>query len=325
MLSMDVLKYIWSHPGNRGRRLRAVGRSVGWQLEKRVTGRSRDIRVFGDLWFRCYPDSRGAGLVIYTNGWNDFDEMHFVHRYLRPGDSVVDIGANVGVYTLLAASLVGEQGRVVSFEPGYESYRRLEENIRLNDLHYVELHPAAVGETSGMVPFYQDRDLVNRIAVGDELAAQPECVELVPCLTMDEALAGSRFHFGKIDIEGAELKAFRGGRRMLEEGNPPVWLVELKERLLVRYGDSARELARVLRSAGFYLGVYDAARRRLSFPNEPWRKHENVLAIHRAALDRVESRLAAAATTPAFEWKYGSRMPLRTHARAQDPAEKPAR
>ena len=102
MLSLEVLKYIWTHPANRGRRLRAVGRSLGWQCTKRLTGHSRDIRVFGDLRLRCYPDSCGAGIMIYTNGWYDYDDMHFVHRYLRPGDAVIDVGANIGVYTLLS-------------------------------------------------------------------------------------------------------------------------------------------------------------------------------------------------------------------------------
>ena len=113
---------------------------------KRLTGRSRDIRVFGDLRLRCYPDSCGAGIMIYTNGWYDYDDMHFVHRYLRPGDAVIDVGANIGVYTLLAASVVGDQGKVVAFEPGRQSFARLQENVQLNGLHQVETRRAAVGK-----------------------------------------------------------------------------------------------------------------------------------------------------------------------------------
>ena len=305
MQSVDVIKYIWTHPANRRRKLRALADSVGWQLEKRLTGHTRDIRVFGDLRLRCYPDSNGAGIMIYANGWYDYDEMHFVQRYLRPGDAVVDVGANIGVYTLLAAAAVREQGKVVAFEPGRASFERLKENVQLNRLHQVKLHCAAVGETRGVVSFYQNQDLINRIALSDEQPTQPDATEVVPCVSLDEELAGERFDLGKIDIEGAELMAFRGARQMLQQANPPVWLVELKDRLLKRYGSTARELAHLLQASGFDLGNYDADRGLLSFPPEPWEGHENVLAIHRTALDRTRARLAAR-TRP------GSRVPSST-------------
>jgi FkbM family methyltransferase len=292
MLSVEVLKYIWNHPANRGRRLRAVGRSVGWQLEKRLTGQSRDIRVFGDLRLRCYPDSRGAGMMIYADGWYDYDDMHFVRRYLRPGDAVIDVGANIGVYTLLAASVVGVEGRVVAYEPGRETFERLRENVAINGLTHVDLRRAAIGQTRGTVSFHQKQDVTNRIAVAGDATDPAGDLEEVPCLTLDEELAGSQFALGKIDIEGAELMAFRGGRRLLREGNPPVWLLELKDRLLRRYGGSARELAELLQEAGYELATYDADRVELSMLARPWQYDGNALAIHRSAADTVRSRLA---------------------------------
>ena len=295
MLLVDVVKYIWTHRANRRRRLRALADSVGWQLEKRLTGHCRNIRVFGDLRLRCYPNSRGAGLMIYTNGWYDYDDMHFVRGYLRPGDAVVDVGANIGVYTLLAAAVVGNQGKVVAFEPGRESFARLQENVQLNQLRQVELRHAAVGEARSMVSFYQDMDLINHIVPADQ---QPTlgATEFVQCVTLDDELAGQGFDLGKIDIEGAELMAFRGAQQMLRRANPPVWLVEVKDSLLRRYGNTIRELAHLLQVSGFELGNYDADRGLLLFPPEPWQGHENVQAIHRTALDRVRSRLATGTT-----------------------------
>ena len=184
----------------------------------------------------------------------------------------------------------------MAFEPGRQSFARLQENVQLNGLHQVEIRRAAVGETRSTVSFYQNRDLVNRIAIDGEQANQPDAMEQVPCVTLDEELAGRRIDLGKIDIEGAELMALRGGQQMLTQANPPVWLLELKDRLLRRYGSSARELAELIQSSGFDLATYDADRAQLSFPAEPWQDHGNVLAIHRTALDRVQSRLAARAT-----------------------------
>ena len=82
---------------------------------------------------------------------------------------------------------------------------------------------------------------------------------------------------------------------MLRQANPPVWLLELKDDLLRQYGSSARELVELLQSSGFDLATYDANRGQLSFSAAPWEDHGNVLAIHRTALDRVQSRLAARA------------------------------
>ncbi len=292
MLSFDILRFIWSHPSNHQRRLRTVGQAVGWQLQKRLCKTCRDIPVFGHLRLRCHPDSRGAGLMIYTNGWYDYDEMYFVQRYLRPGDAVVDIGANIGVYTLLAASCVGDQGRVLAFEPSRQVYTRLEENVRMNGLDQVEAQCLAIGSAPGTVQFLQELDVSNRISVSSDQTGELGRVENVPCITLDMALEGTRFALGKIDIEGAEYMVFQGGPRMLQEANPPIWLLELKDRLLRRFGSSAAELSQLLRNAGYELAVYNANRRQLLFCDAPWHERGNVLAIHRSAREAIQTRLS---------------------------------
>ncbi len=291
MAYSQVLNYIWTHPTNRRRKLRALCESVSWQVKKRLTGRPADMHVFGSMKLRCYPDSRGASMMVYTGGWYDYDDMHFVARYLRPGDSVIDVGANIGVYALLMASLVGDTGRVVAFEPGRQSFERLQENVRLNGLSNVELSRAAVGETRGIVRFHQTQDVTNRIAVAGESAG----IEEVPCIALDEELAGQRFALGKIDIEGAEMMAFRGSRRMLADANPSVWLLELKDRLLKPFGTSSQEVAELLDDAGYDLATYEADDRKLSLITDPRYYDGNALAIHRSAADLVRRRLSSEA------------------------------
>ena len=182
---------------------------------------------------------------------------------------------------------------IVSFEPGREAFARLQENVLMNGLHQVELHCVAVSDARGMVHLHQNQDLINRIALADEVESGSEAIGSVPCVTLDEELHAERYDLGKIDVEGAELMAFRGAARLLKQANPPVWLVELKDRLLRRYGGSSQELVDVLQAHGFALGTYNADHGELSFPPGPWQDRENVLAIHGTALDRVRSRLAA--------------------------------
>ena len=69
---------------------------------------------------RCYPNSSSASKIIYFSAFPDFYEMGFMKDYLRPGDNFIDGGANIGLYTILAASLVGNNGKVVAFEPSPE-------------------------------------------------------------------------------------------------------------------------------------------------------------------------------------------------------------
>jgi FkbM family methyltransferase len=231
--------------------------------------------------------------MIYTSGWPDYDEMHFVRRYLRPGDGFVDVGANIGIFTLLAARYVGPHGRVLALEASRRAFQRLTENVALNQLgNSVEPRFLAVGPESGTVQFLQQHDLINRLVVPADHQAPDSRMEEVPCVTLDELLGGGSFAMGKIDIEGAELLAFRGGERILEQGNPPVWLLELKGRLLVRFGHSPEDVAGLLHRHRFRLAVYEADTNRLAFPPTPWQTHGNVLAIHESQIEHVERRLS---------------------------------
>ena len=288
MIALDVVKFVWSHPANRHMRVRAVGKAVAWQAYKRLARCPWDISVYNGMRMRCHPDCRGSGLMIYTNGMIDYDDGNFALRYLRPGDAFVDVGANIGVYTLMAASCVGEQGKVLAFEPGKLAFQRLNENVDLNGLKQVRTVFSAVGEEKGEVSFLQSQNLTNRIALDDDSG---ESVT-VPCVTLDEMISDTRFAMGKIDIEGAEPIAFRGAVKSLAAGNPPVWVMEFKDRLLQRFDSSAEDFADQLRQSGYRLGHYDADQNELGFPDRPWLNRDNIVAVHTDAVEQVEQRLA---------------------------------
>src|SRR5579871_3144648 len=112
---------------NRSRRLRR--RNAHWKqlVQDNVTF---DLELRAGVQLRVYPDSELCRL-IYLGGYESI-ERDFVSRYLRPGDVFVDVGANVGLYTVLASKMVGDTGSVHSFEPCSKTFRRLEENVRLN-------------------------------------------------------------------------------------------------------------------------------------------------------------------------------------------------
>ncbi|MCA9149238.1 MAG: FkbM family methyltransferase [Planctomycetales bacterium] len=293
MIPLKLLHFIWNHPSNKGRRVQALCRSVGWQIHKRIRRTPQVHPMFDGVKLKCYPESNGAGLMIYTNGWPDYDEMHFVRRYLRPGDAFVDVGTNIGIFTLLASTCVGTTGHVLSLEANGRSFERLLENVQLNQFDsIVEAHCAAVGAENGTIRFLKGWDLINRIATEAEQQSGELPYDEVPSVKLDDKLSGRRFAMGKIDIEGAEPLAFRGAAEMLNAGNPPVWLMELKSHLLARFDTTPEMVRDMLAEHQYRLANYDADQNKLTFPEEAWQGHGDVLAIHEPSLEEIQARLS---------------------------------
>jgi FkbM family methyltransferase len=265
---------------------RAVLRAGLWQLYKRVARRPLTVTAFGSTKLRCYPDSTYSSNRFYFSEWVDFTEMHFLARYLRSGDGFIDGGANIGLYTLLAASLVGNRGHVDAFEPFPLSADRLRENIAINGLANVTVHQIAIADSAGITPFLADMDVSNRIERKAEVGWST--IE-VATATLDDILGGTRcFAMAKLDVE---LLTFRGAQRLLAAANPPVWQFELNARLLQRQEGSATELISMLRDYRFECVAYDQKSAHLAVTSE-WPTNGNVLAIHQEARQEVGARLA---------------------------------
>ena len=284
---MSWCRPIWRHPANRGMRVRALARAIGWQLYKRLTGRHLDIRVFSRLRLRCYPDSSWAGLMIYYRGRPEYHEMAFVSKYLTKGDVFLDVGANIGVYTLLAASVIGPDGGVVALEPGARAASILLENLVINKLAHVQLVQAAASNNDALVRFLGTEDATNRIVVhnGREFAVR------VPAVRLDSICGDHRFALGKIDIEGAELMALEGATQLLTAHNPPVWQFEIKRHLLAEYSATPEQLCEYFQDFGFDLAYFDADSDALQFTSRVWELREDALAVARGYRDTVLQRL----------------------------------
>jgi FkbM family methyltransferase len=140
-------------------------------------------------------------------------------RYLRPGDGVIDVGANAGLFTLLAAQLVGPSGWVAAVEPDPRSIALLESNLRAAGASHVRVWPAALAAARGRGALRQAADSMYSTMVIDA-AGQNDATGTVgvDCLTFvdicrDRAAAGIRLI--KIDAEGSEPAIIRGGRAFL--------------------------------------------------------------------------------------------------------------
>ncbi|GAF80138.1 unnamed protein product [marine sediment metagenome] len=213
--------------------------------------------------------------------------MTFMLSYLKRGDNFIDAGANVGMYTLLASSIVGKDGGVDAVEPCQKTLERLHENLQLNKIKQVRVHDAAVGEVDGIVRFLSDRDVTNRIYV--DIDGNEPTIE-VRCVRLDTVIQNRAYSMGKMDLEGGEFLALKGCVNNLRIANPPVWLLEVTDKIS-DYGFTQDELADWLELHGYDMAIFDGKTGQLHFGRQLWLRKRNVLAIARSAQDQVRKRL----------------------------------
>ncbi len=283
-----IISAICAHPANQGVRLRSVMRFLKWQLMKRTLQKPLVVDFHGKK-LNCYPDSTSSSSVIYFNGLPDYWEMKFIQAYLRPGDNFLDVGANVGVYTILAASCIGEGGSVDAFEPVDATARRIEEQVALNGLGNVEVHRLAVGNQNQVIDFgYADNSATMHMQREGESDADALHVQGI---RLDDFKPGKQYAMGKMDIEGAEPLALQGALNHLSHANPPVWLLELAGYSQF-YGMDSDEVIRFLKSNGFECGIYLPDTRQILFTDQPWTLGvQNILAISKTQKDEVMRKI----------------------------------
>lgn len=131
-----------------------------------------------------------------------------------------DIGANVGLYTLVASRAVGPKGKVLAFEPDVRNRERLEAALRRNGAENVVVHPFAFSDAIGQIDFAIGFGGQSHIAEAKDMAVAAQVVT-VPALTLDAA--AERFGIPdliKIDVEGAETTVLQGGQKFLSDHSP---------------------------------------------------------------------------------------------------------
>jgi FkbM family methyltransferase len=156
------------------------------------------------------------------------DEIAFLRRVLMPGQQVIDVGANYGVYTLSVAKAVGPTGAVWAFEPASITARYLEQSIAANNFTQIVLERSALSRDCGTAQLtINDNSELNALVRGEGSGSASETVRLV---TLDDCLqryGWKQIDFLKIDAEGEEANIIEGGRRFLAEQSPLI-LYEVK-------------------------------------------------------------------------------------------------
>jgi len=189
-------------------------------------------------------------------------ELNFVERLLRPGMTVLDLGAHHGLYSLLAAKCVGRNGKVIAFEPSPRERKRLERHLRLNRAANVSVQSYALGAEAGEAELY----LVQNGQDGCNSLRPPAVLEPVSTIAVesrrvDEEL--KRLHVGhidfiKLDVEGAELGVLQGANELLSGPSRPAILAEVQDLRTQPWGYAARDIIHFLLQKGYRWFALDA-------------------------------------------------------------------
>ena len=185
---------------------------------------------------------------LQTHGTCEPEVIHAMRKIIRPGDFVIDGGANIGFFTMTMADLVGRDGRVMAFEPGQNNLWKLQENVRINRKLNVEIVGQPLwSEVTDVELHMCDHGGRNALAKNDLSRG----VHKTKSTTIDAECYDRAARLIKLDIEGSEEAALRGAERQLECFACPFIIAEMNEEALHLLGSSQSKLREFMQEWGY--------------------------------------------------------------------------
>ena len=206
---VNTLRFITSHPLTRHRPMDALARFLLWQVKSRLRKYSTVDWIAGSKLVVC-RGMHGATGNIYC-GLHEFADMAFLLHLLRPDDLFIDVGANIGSYTVLSAKVCG--AACIAIEPDPGSLKALERNLEVNEIrNLVQIKVTAVGARIGTARFSVNRGTMNQVLDGPGDGDLGRDVHLT---TIDSLVGVQNPIMMKLDVEGYEAEALLGASSVL--------------------------------------------------------------------------------------------------------------
>lgn len=256
MSLLSSLRFVLGHPLNRARKLSAFARWLRWQIGSRLQPGAVLVPFVEDLGLLIRAGMTGATGNLYC-GLHEYEDMALVLHALRKDDLFVDVGANIGSYSMLGAA---SKAAVVAFEPIPATFAWLQKNVAVNGVaDRVGVLNQGVGRGAGLLRFTAGLDTVNHVLAVDEFAE--DALE-VPVVTLDQALAGRSPNLIKIDVEGFETEVLAGAEQTLADPALMAVIMELNGSG-ARYGFDEDSIHQSMLERGFQTYRYDPEKRAL--------------------------------------------------------------
>ncbi|MBF0282125.1 MAG: FkbM family methyltransferase [Zetaproteobacteria bacterium] len=284
MNKIKFFTFLLKHPLNIDHKWTVLLRYLRWQVGSRLAPGAVAVDFVDKTRLLVKPGMTGATGNIYT-GLHEFEDMAFVLHILRQGDCFVDIGANIGSYTVLAGGAVGVN--CISVEPIPDTFDHLRDNINLNGMRdRVTALNVGVGEKEGVLRFTSSQDTVNHVLSEDEAKGMPSME--VPVQRLDDILNNVNPVLIKIDVEGFESNVIKGANSVLSKDSLLGVIMELNGSGR-RYGFDESVLHETMLSYGFSTYTYAPFERQLKTLANKTSNSGNTLYVRNC--DEVNERL----------------------------------
>lgn len=195
--------------------------------------------------------------LYFYRGIFEKENLEYFGSLIKPGNIILDIGANIGIYSLMASVKTGNIGKVYSFEPADWAINRLKENIRLNKFENIEVIDKAISDISGISDFFIcDDDAYN--SIGNKPMREVREVKKVEITTIDDFLSSrsiSHVDIIKIDTEGADYLVLKGAKQLLSSSSPPIIFCEYSRKTIDGFHHSLNEFEEYIK--GFNYKIFE--------------------------------------------------------------------
>lgn len=287
MSLINTLRFITSHPLNRDRKFQAVKDFIMWQMGSRFVPGPIAVPFVNNSLLIVSRGMTGATGNVYC-GLHEFEDMAFLLHFLRPCDLFVDIGANIGSYTILASAVAGAES--IAVEPIPATFGHLMKNININGVNpLVRAMNIGLAAAPGQLKFTSSLDTVNHVATENEKSTAEAMTVLAE--TLDNVLEEKIPQMIKIDVEGFETSVIDGAGRTLSDNRVCCVVMELNGSG-ERYGFNEEALHKKMIDYGFKTFAYSPFDRKLISLHERKSTSGNTLYIRDC--DLAQKRISAA-------------------------------
>lgn len=284
-MNLRTVNFLLNHPLSSRNKPKAFQRFLSWQIRSRLSKKPVPYSFINESRLLVYPGMTGATGNVYA-GLHEFYDMGFVLHALRENDLFVDVGANIGSYTVLAGSAVG--AKCIAIEPVPSTFSHLLENVELNHIqNIVDCLNIGIGKASGTLRFSADEDTMNHVVADSEVCDRTIDIDVK---RLDDILEKRVPTVIKIDVEGWETNVIAGAQGIFSKSEPLAVLMEFG--LGERYGFDDRKLYQDVLDFGFQKVSYSPFERTLSLSDSTESMGGNILFVK--DIDYFQKRVQSA-------------------------------
>lgn len=227
--------------------------------------------------------------LLFTSDFES-DLLSIYSQYIKPGMNIVDVGANIGLYTLIAANLNKDKGRIWAFEPARDIFKILKSNLKINNSRHVTAINIGIAEKSGILHLVLEEDRLDGYRYIERVKSQKKLSETCPTEvnSLDQYFAKKmqNIDYMKIDVEGGELNVLYGAKKIIKSSNIIIQLENSKEGL-IRSGHTQDDLFDFLKKLNLVTVAWNSKEKNWDKNLETVKKSGNIWACSKILLPNL--------------------------------------